>query len=223
MKKSPKTPQTQPRLQLRFDPHDSGAREEVELPFVIGVMADLSGKPLARRPPHAAWKFVDIDNVTFDERLRMSKASVDFVVPNMLTGNGNLEIGLAIEKIEDFSPWSIAQLVGPLRNLVEILRQLSKIEKLPENKEETKSALLAIVDALRGESLAVAVPLPPEPREAARALRSVIECRLSEQINCIIHHPAFLALESTWRGLLHLVRNTASDNRVKIRILDVSK
>ena len=79
-----------PRVQIEYDVELYGAEKKIQLPFVMGVMADLSGKPSEPLPPVAERKFLEIDVDNFDERLKAMKPRVAFQVPNTLTGEGNL-------------------------------------------------------------------------------------------------------------------------------------
>src|SRR5437773_5729325 len=75
-----------PRVQIEYDVELYGAEKKVELPFVMGVMGDLSGKPAEALPPVSDRKFLEIDVDNFDDRLKACKPRVAFQVPNTLTG-----------------------------------------------------------------------------------------------------------------------------------------
>ena len=79
-----------PRVQIEYDVELYGAEKKVQLPFVMGVLADLSGKPSEPLPPVADRKFLEIDVDNFDARMKAMKPRVAFQVPNTLTGEGNL-------------------------------------------------------------------------------------------------------------------------------------
>ena len=83
--------------------------KEVQLPFVMGVLADLSGKPAEPLPPVDERKFLEIDVDNFDDRLKAMKPRVAFQVPNTLTGEGNLSVDMTFESMDDFSPAGVAQ------------------------------------------------------------------------------------------------------------------
>src|SRR5262245_37454958 len=120
MKQPRESHRTQPpRLSLSYESDIGRGRERIKLPFVIGILANLSGKHAEQRSIPSKWNFVAIAVDSFDEQLRRSDPSVAFAVPNALTGYGNLEIHLKFERLEDFSPSSIAQRVTPLRSLLE--------------------------------------------------------------------------------------------------------
>src|SRR5881397_1903896 len=108
-----------PRVQIEYDVELYGAEKKVELPFVMGVMADLSGKPAEALAPVADRKFLEIDIDNFDERLKASKPRVAFTVPNTLTGEGNLAVDITFKSMDDFSPAAVARNVEALNKLLE--------------------------------------------------------------------------------------------------------
>lgn len=93
-----------PRVQVEYDVELYGAEKKVNLPFVMGVMSDLSGKPKDPLPRVDERKFVEIDADNFDERLKSMKPRVAFQVPNVINGDGNLAVDMTFESMEDFSP-----------------------------------------------------------------------------------------------------------------------
>ena len=116
-----------PRVQIEYDVETYGAEKKVQLPFVVGVMADLSGKPAEPLPPVADRKMLEIDVDNFDDRLKAMKPRVAFMVPNTLTGEGNLAVDITFESMDDFTPAAIAKKVEPLRKLLEARTQLSNL------------------------------------------------------------------------------------------------
>jgi len=116
-----------PRVQIEYDVELYGAEKKVQLPFVMGVMSDLSGNPAEPLPPVAERKLADISVDNFDERLKAIKPRLAFQIPNTLTGEGNLSLDLCFESLEDFSPAAIARNVGPLHQLLQARQQLSNL------------------------------------------------------------------------------------------------
>ncbi len=116
-----------PRVQIEYDVELYGAEKKVQLPFVMGVLADLSGKPADPLAPIDERKFLDIDIDNFDARMKAMKPRVAFQVPNTLTGEGNLNVELTFESMDDFSPAAVAQKVDALRKLLEARQQLSNL------------------------------------------------------------------------------------------------
>lgn len=141
-----------PRVQIEYDVELYGAQKKVELPFIVGVMADLSGKPADPLAPVQERKFLDIDAENFDSRLKAMKPRVAFQVPNTLTGEGNLSVDITFESMEDFSPAAIATKVEPLRKLLEARTQLSNLLSYmdgKDNAEQLLSRTLADPDLLK--------------------------------------------------------------------------
>ena len=116
-----------PRVQIEYDVEVYGAEKKVQLPFVMGVMSDLSGKPADPLAPVADRKFLDIDVDNFDARMKSMKPRVAFNVPNTLTGEGNISVDLTFDSMDDFSPAAIARKVGALNKLLEARQQLQNL------------------------------------------------------------------------------------------------
>ena len=116
-----------PRVQIEYDVELYGAQKKVQLPFVMGVMADLAGKPADPLPPVGDRKFLEIDIDNFDSRMKAMKPRVAFQVPNTLTGEGNLSVDLTFENMDDFTPAAIASKVEGLNKLLDARTQLSNL------------------------------------------------------------------------------------------------
>jgi len=116
-----------PRVQIEYDVELYGAEKKVQLPFVMGVLSDLSGKPAEALPPVADRKALEIDIDNFDERLKSMKPRVAFKVPNTLTGEGNLSVDITFESLDDFSPAAVARKVDSLNKLLQARTQLSNL------------------------------------------------------------------------------------------------
>ena len=116
-----------PRVQIEYDVELYGAEKKVQVPFVMGVMADLSGKPEDELQEIEDRKFLEIDVDNFDGRLKSMKPRVSFAVPNTLTGDGNLPVDITFESMDDFSPAAVARKVGGLRELLQARTQLSNL------------------------------------------------------------------------------------------------
>ncbi len=116
-----------PRVQIEYDVEVYGAQKKVQIPFVMGVMADLSGDSKEPLPGVDERKFVNIDVDNFDERMKSMKPRVAVSVPNTLTGEGNLQIDLTFESMDDFSPAAVARKVDSLNKLLEARSQLTNL------------------------------------------------------------------------------------------------
>jgi len=116
-----------PRVQIEYDVETYGAQKKIQLPFVMGVMADLSGKPADPLAPIADRKFLEIDVDNFDDRMKAMKPRVAYMVPNTLTGEGNIAVDITFESMDDFSPAAVARKVDALNKLLEARTQLSNL------------------------------------------------------------------------------------------------
>jgi type VI secretion system protein ImpB len=116
-----------PRVQIEYDVELYGAEKKVQLPFVMGVMSDLSGKPSESLASVADRKFLEVDVDNFDSRLKSMKPRVAFAVPNTLTGEGNLSVDITFESMDDFSPAAVARKVEGLNKLLEARQQLANL------------------------------------------------------------------------------------------------
>lgn len=135
-----------PRVHITYDVESGGAKEMKELPFVMGVLADLSGKseqPLANlKDPKR--KFVEIDRDNFDDVMKGIKPRLAYTVDNKLTNDASkMGVELKFNSLEDFGPEQVASQVEPLRKLVEVREQLSALlakadgnDKLADKLEE---------------------------------------------------------------------------------------
>src|SRR5436190_8339271 len=134
-----------PRVQIEYDVEVYGSEKKVQLPFVMGVLADLSGKPAEALPAVADRKFLEIDVDNFDSRMKGIKPRVAFQVPNTLTGEGNLNVELTFDSMDDFTPAAVARKVDALNKLLETRQQLSNLITYMDGKsgaEELVSKLL---------------------------------------------------------------------------------
>ena len=116
-----------PRVQIEYDVELYGAEKKVQLPFVMGVFADLSGNPSEALPGVADRKALEIDVDNFDERLKSMKPRTAFRVPNTITGEGNMSVDITFESMDDFSPAAIARKTAGLDKLLEARTQLSNL------------------------------------------------------------------------------------------------
>lgn len=117
-----------PRVHITYDVETGGAIEKRELPFVVGVMADLSGIPLNALPPVAERKFVDIDRDNFNTVLAGIEPRIAFSVPNRLTEDDvNLPVELKFKSLDDFKPAKVAAQVPALRKLLDARRAIANL------------------------------------------------------------------------------------------------
>jgi type VI secretion system protein ImpB len=151
-----------PRVQIEYDVEVYGAEKKIQLPFVMGVMSDLSGKPADPLAPVADRKFLEIDVDNFDERLKSQKPRVAFQVPNTLTGEGNLSVDITFESMEDFSPAAVARKVEALNKLLETRTQLANLLTYMDGKSGAEDL---IGKALKDPALLQALASAPKPAD----------------------------------------------------------
>ena len=134
-----------PRVQIEYDVELYGAEKKVQLPFVMGVMSDLSGKSEVEPPAVADRKFLEIDVDNFDDRMKSMAPRAAFTVPNTLTGEGNLAVDITFESMDDFSPAAIARKVAPLRELLEARSQLSNLMTYMDGKTGAEELINKVI------------------------------------------------------------------------------
>jgi type VI secretion system protein ImpB len=136
-----------PRVQITYDVEVGGAIEMKELPFVLGVMGDFSGKPEEPLAPLKQRKFVEIDRDNFNSVLAGMKPRLNYAVDNKLQNDGsNLSVDLKFNSIEDFEPDNVVQQVDPLRKLVEARQKLSDLRSKMDGNEKLESLLGDIIN-----------------------------------------------------------------------------
>jgi len=149
-----------PRVQIEYDVELYGAQKKVQLPFVMGVLADLSGNPAEPLPPVGDRKMLEIDVDNFDERLKSMKPRVAFQVANTLTGEGNLNVDLTFSSMDDFSPAAIAQKVDGLKELLSARTQLSNLITYMDGKQGAEEL---IGNILKDPALLQSLASAPKP------------------------------------------------------------
>jgi type VI secretion system protein ImpB len=149
-----------PRVQIEYDVELYGSEKKVQLPFVMGVMADLSGNPSEPLPPVSERKLLEIDVDNFDERLKSMKPRVAFQVPNTLTGEGNLNVDLTFTSMDDFSPAAIAAKVDGLKELLNARTQLSNLITYMDGKSGAEELIANII---KDPALLQALASAPKP------------------------------------------------------------
>jgi type VI secretion system protein ImpB len=117
-----------PRVQITYDVELGGAIEMKELPFVVGILADLAGKPEKPLPRLKDRKFVEIDRDNFNDVMASIGPHLVFGVDNRLKADGGkLGVDLTFRSIEDLRPESVVQQLEPLRKLFEARQRLNDL------------------------------------------------------------------------------------------------
>jgi type VI secretion system protein ImpB len=131
-----------PRVQIQYDVERGGASKKRELPFVVGVLADLSGKPDVPLPKPKERQFVDLDKGNFDVVLDKAMPRLTFQVENTLKNDGSmLNVELTFRKLEDFAPERLADQIEPLKRLVEARNRLTNLIGKMDGNDKLESLL----------------------------------------------------------------------------------
>lgn len=131
-----------PRVHITYDVEVGDAIEMKELPFVVGVFSDLSGKPDEPLPGIKERKFVEIDRDNFDEVLTGMKPRLAYTVENKLSDDDTkLGVELRFKALDDFHPENVVKQVEPLRKLLDERERLSGFLSFIESKDKLRDFL----------------------------------------------------------------------------------
>ena len=135
-----------PRVHITYDVEIGDAIEMKELPFVMGVLADLSGKPDEPLPRLRDRKFIEIDRDNFDDVMKGMKPRLAFQVDNKLTNDDTkMGVELRFNSIDDFEPEQVARQVEPLAKLMEVRRQLTGLLAKADGNDRLSEKLREII------------------------------------------------------------------------------
>jgi type VI secretion system protein ImpB len=155
-----------PRVQITYDVQVGDAIEKKELPFVVGVLADLSGTPEKALPPIAKRKFVAIDRDNVNDVMKKIGPRLAFKVQNRLSEDDTrLNVELRFESMDDFQPARIAQQITPLRKLLDLRNSLANIRSSLIGNEKLDTLLQEVVqnqELLRQAGSEAGIPLAEE-------------------------------------------------------------
>jgi type VI secretion system protein ImpB len=139
-----------PRVQITYDVEIGDAIEKRELPLVVGVLADLAGKPASAPPKMKDRRFVEIDRDNFDEIMAKIGPRLDMSVSDMMKGSGNLKIELTPKKFADFHPEAIVDQVPRLKKLLEARLELRDLLAKLDGNDDLDGLLAGIVKNTEG-------------------------------------------------------------------------
>lgn len=125
-----------PRVHITYE-NPANAEEKIELPFVMGVLADLSGNaPGVEKDEVGHRKFLEIDMDNFEKRMEAISPGVSLRVKNKLgaASDEKLSLSLRFNKMADFSPAAVAQQVPALKKLLEARTQLANLLRFMDGK-----------------------------------------------------------------------------------------
>ena len=161
-----------PRVQITYDVEIGDAVEKRELPLVVGVMADLMGKPASAPPKMKDRRFVEIDRDNFDEIMTKIGPRLDMSVPDTMKGEGNLKIELNFKQFADFHPEAVVQQVPRLQKLLEARLELRDLLAKLDGNDDLGGLLASVVGntdglkQLRGSDAAASAEKKAEPAPA---------------------------------------------------------
>lgn len=135
-----------PRVQVEYDVELYGAEKKVNLPFIMGVMSDLSGNPAEPLEKIEDRSFLEIDTDNFNDRLKSMKPRVAFMVPNVITGEGQIAVDMTFENMDDFSPAKVAEKVDGLKQLLEAREQLANLLSYMDGKTGAEGLLTKVLE-----------------------------------------------------------------------------
>lgn len=130
-----------PRVHIEYEVETFGARQKVEIPFVMGVMSDLSGKSEVDKKALDKRDFVEFDMDNFEQKMEAIAPRAAFTVDNTLTGEGQMAVDLTFKSLEDFSPGAIAKNVPALAKLLEARQQLNDLLLYMDGKDGAQELL----------------------------------------------------------------------------------
>jgi type VI secretion system protein ImpB len=130
-----------PRVQIEYDVESNGAEKKVDLPFVMGVVSDLSGKQDGPPTRVEDKQMLEFTSENFDDRLKAIKPHVAFSVPNVLSGEGNIPVDLTFESMADFSPGAVTSKIDGLKQLMEAREQLANLLSYMDGKQGAEDLL----------------------------------------------------------------------------------
>ena len=152
-----------PRVHIEYEVETYGSRQKVELPFVMGVMSDLSGKSVVEKKAVDQRDFIDVDMDNFDQRMEAIAPRAAFNVDNTLGGDGKMAVDLTFRSMNDFSPGEIAKNVEPLAKLLEARNQLEDLLTYMDGKTGAQELLDKV---LKDPALLAAISSPKPVNDA---------------------------------------------------------
>ena len=130
-----------PRVHIEYEVETYGSRQKVELPFIMGVMSDLSGKSEVEKKPLDKRDFLEFDMDNFEQRMEAIAPRAVVQVENTLTGEGKLGVDLTFKTMEDFTPGAVARQVPALNKLLEARQELSDLMAYMDGKDGAQDLL----------------------------------------------------------------------------------
>lgn len=159
-----------PRVQITYDVEIGDAIEKRELPLVVGVLADLMGKPASAPPKMKDRRFVEIDRDNFDEIMAKIGPRLDMSVPDTMKGSGNLKVELNFKKFADFHPEAVVQQVPRLQKLLQARLELRDLLAKLDGNDDLDGVLASVISNTDGlKQIRAATDGGAAPQQAAPA------------------------------------------------------
>ena len=133
-----------PRVHIEYEVSTYGSVEQISLPFVMGVMSDLSGKSTREKKAMGERDFVNVDMDNFGEFQRSIAPRAAFYVDNTLTGEGQLAVDLTFNSMDDFTPGGVAKQIPATAKMLDARRELSDLLAYMDGKDKAEG----VIDAL---------------------------------------------------------------------------
>lgn len=149
-----------PRVHISYEVETFGSRQKVEIPFVVGVMSDLSGKSNVEKKSIDKRDFVEFDMDNFEQKMEAIAPRAAFTVDNTLTGEGQVGVDLTFKSLDDFSPGAIAKNVPALAKLLEARQELNDLMIYMDGKDGAQGLLDKV---LKDPDLMKALAAAPKP------------------------------------------------------------
>ncbi len=160
-----------PRVQITYDVETNGAMQKTELPFVVGVMADLSAQTKAALPILKDRKFVPVDRDNFNTVLQKAEPRLAMKVDDRLTGKDQkLAVELNFKHMDDFEPANVAKQIGPLNELLQMRQRLTELLGKMEGNDKLENDLMEVLGnkdkaAELAKQLGIETTAPATPEE----------------------------------------------------------
>ena len=135
-----------PRVQIEYDVELYGSKKKVQLPFVMGVIADLAGNAGKAAAPLPERKFLEVSADNLDDRMSAMGPAVTLSVANTLTGEGHLKVDMSFESMDDFSPAAVARKVPALRKLLEARQELANLITYMDGKTGAEDLIAQVLN-----------------------------------------------------------------------------
>ncbi len=156
-----------PRVHIEYEVETYGSRQKIDLPFVMGVMSDLSGKSEVEKKALDKRDFSEFDMDNFEQRMEAIAPRAVFQVDNTLTGEGKVAVDLTFKSMDDFTPGKVAEKVPALKKLLDARQELSDLMAYMDGKDGAQDLLDKVLkDPDLMKSLAAAKPAAGEGGEA---------------------------------------------------------